>query len=67
MKVDMNEIGVLTITAESGVEAVALRHWTSHNWVEMRPPDVMRSEKAYWRSSGLIVKASVPQEKSCSD
>lgn len=54
----MDERGVITLQAETGVEAFALRKWAEHALIPV--DDLARREGCYWRGSQLLVAAGVP-------
>lgn len=58
MKATMSAAGVITLQAETSVEAYALRHWVNINLVLQ--DDMTRNESAHWRGSGLLVNAELP-------
>lgn len=62
MKATMNEDGMITISAESSLEAYALRKWTESAQINI--VDVARAETGYWRDSKLMVDASWNSEQS---
>lgn len=53
MRANMDENGVITLQAESSVEAYALGKWRDHALVEVN--DAARRENCYWRGSQLLV------------
>jgi hypothetical protein len=59
MKAEMDERGVITLQAETSVEAYALRRWADEAIIN--EPDIMLDEQCKWRGSRLIVVGSVAQ------
>lgn len=61
MKASMNVYGVITLEAESSLEAFALRRWSDESWV-MRE-DLKLEESGFVRGSRLIVSTEWPPHK----
>lgn len=61
MKVEMGETGMLTLSAETSVEAFALKKWCEAALVAQE--DVMRGEACHWRGSMLMVRATMHPER----
>lgn len=57
MIANMDENGVITLQAETSVEAYALRQWAGQALVMQE--DVKRLEQCHWRGSKLIVIGEV--------
>lgn len=60
MKAEIDSHGVVTLTAESSVEAYALRQWVVESLVMQ--DDVKRAEKCHWRGSRLLVSTNMAKE-----
>lgn len=55
MKVEINENGQMTVSAETPLEAYALSHWSRNALVE--PAAQLSGENCVWRGSALLVNA----------
>jgi hypothetical protein len=56
----MDENGVLTLQAETSVEAFALRQWVGLSLIQF--DDIMRNEQCYWRGSKLLVNGNTKDQ-----
>jgi hypothetical protein len=59
MKATMDQRGVITLQAETPIEAFAISHWVKEALVDI--DDIKRGEQCYWRGSKLIVVDGVPK------
>lgn len=57
MKASINKHGVITLSAESEIEAYALNHWVKE--AMFMQEDLARTEQCYVRGSRLIVSVDV--------
>ena len=61
MKVTMSGNGVITITAENGAEAFALRHWTEKARIDIE--DLPRALTCHINPTYLMIDARSPEER----
>lgn len=59
MKATMDANGVITISAESSLEAFALRHWMDKATIPT--DDQLRCIKSHWHTGWLKVDALTPE------
>lgn len=62
MKATMNADGVITLQAETSVEAYALQHWEREALIPRG--DIVRAELTVWRGSMLRLDARAPDARS---
>lgn len=62
MIANMNANGIITLKAETQLEAYALRKWAESAYVGQS--NIKTCEPGHWRSSALMVDASAPGEQS---
>jgi hypothetical protein len=57
----MSETGIITLQAETSVEAYALKFWSANS--EIKVDDLMRGENHYWRGTKLKIQAAIQKDK----
>lgn len=57
MKAEIDEKGQMTITAETPIEAYALRQWCREAFMDLLDGTRLDGETCVWRGSALIANA----------
>ena len=60
MKATMDANGMITLKAESSLEAYALKKWMDSAWICQE--DIKRARTGHWSSGHLCVDARNPEE-----
>lgn len=59
MKAEIDEKGQMTITAETPIEAYALRQWAQEAFIDLTDRARVAGEIGVWRSSSLMCTSEI--------